>query len=96
MSSVDVLVIVVMAIPLAAVVLAVMGVRSWRGAWRVAAVLPLALVALWILSLVTSWPNEHTLWPLELLVYGVLCLAYMLVVRYAHGRLARASGVAPD
>ena len=86
MSFVDVLVTVVMAIPIAAVVLAA---RRWRGVWRVAAVIPLAVVGLWTLSLLLSWPHEHTLWPFELLVYGVVCLAYMLVLRYAHGQWTR-------
>ena len=89
MSSADVLVTIVMAIPIAAVVQAVLAARRWRGAWRFAAVIPLAVVGLWTLSLVISWPHEHTLWPFELLVYGVLCLAYMLVLRYAHGRWTR-------
>jgi hypothetical protein len=88
-SSADVLVIIVMAIPIAAVVLAVLAARRWRGAWRIAAVIPLVVVGLWTLSLLIGWPYEHTLWPFELLVYGVVCLAYMLVLRYAHGRWTR-------
>ncbi len=28
------------------------------------------------------WPSEHTLWPFELLLYGPVALAYILIVRY--------------
>jgi len=91
MGSADVLVIIAMAIPVATIALAVIGVLAWKGPWRIAAAIPLMLVVLWVLSLATSWPYEHTLWPLELLVYGLVCLVQMLVLRYAHVRSIRRS-----
>ena len=96
MSYVDVLVVVVMAIPVAAVVLAVQGLVRWEGKWRVAAGIPVMLLAAWTTCLLLGWPTEHTLWPLELLVYGPLGLVYILVLRAWRNRAKRAAeGRAP-
>ena len=90
MSSVDLLVAVVMAIPIVAVVLAAIAICRWKGMWRLGALIPPAFIALWVIGVLLDWPYEHTLWPFELLVYGLVSFVYMLVLRYAHIRMHRA------
>lgn len=67
--------------PVLVVWLSVRWSRAWRGGWRAAALLPLIVLAAWTVTLFLSWPGEHTLWPFELLVYGLPLLLYLLVVR---------------
>ncbi len=77
------------ALPAVAVWLSVRWSRAWRGGWRVAALLPLVVLAGWIVILFVSWPEEHTLWPFELLVLGIPLLLYILVVRGVRGLVQR-------
>jgi hypothetical protein len=47
----------------------------WRGGWRVAAMVPTALMALVVLRLIigiTMDPTSHNLWPFEILIVGGL------------------------
>lgn len=87
LTVVDALLLVVMLIPIVAIALSVLAALRWRGQWRLAALVPVVFIAAWTLSVVLAWPTDHTLWPAELLLYGLVCLAYMLVLRHARGRL---------
>ena len=52
----------------------------WRGAWRVAALVPTALMALVVSRLIigtTVDPTSHNLWPFEILVVGGLSVVIM-------------------
>jgi hypothetical protein len=59
----------------------------WRGGWRVAAMLPTALMALVVLRLIigtTIDPSSHNLWPFEILIAGglsVLIMAALTLLR---------------
>lgn len=55
--------------------------RAWTGVWRAAALVPVAVLTAWIVTLFLSWPHEHTLWPFELAALGVPVLLYLLAVR---------------
>lgn len=75
---------------LCALVLGVLGfvapawaLRRWRGGWRVATMVPLAVMAFVVLRLVigvAADPTSHNLWPLEILMAGLLSDAIMLVL----------------
>jgi len=69
------------ALPTLAVWLSVKWSRAWRGGWRAAALLPVIVLGAWTVTLFLSWPDEHTLWPFELLVLGVPLAVYILIVR---------------
>ena len=64
----------------------------WRGGWRVAAMLPAALMALVVLRLIigtTIDPTSHDLWPFEILIAGglsaLIMAALTLLRRVASG-----------
>lgn len=62
------------------------GWAKWREKWKLAAGVPLAILALWILVLVMSWiadPTAHNLWPFELLMWAIGTFIYMSVVAIA-------------
>jgi hypothetical protein len=53
---------------------------KWRGGWRVAAAVPVALMAFVVLRImfgVSRDPTSHNLWPFEILIYGVVSLVIM-------------------
>ncbi len=79
------------ALPTLAVWLSVRWSRAWRGGWRAAALMPLVVLAAWLVTLFISWPEEHTLWPFELLVLGIPLLLYILAVRGVRGLVHRLS-----
>ncbi len=65
----------------------------WQGAWRVAAMLPAALMAFVVLRLLMDTsrdPTSHNLWPFEILIFGAASVAAMLVLwglrKFAAGR----------
>jgi hypothetical protein len=52
----------------------------WRGAWRVAAMVPTVLMSLVVLRLIigtTMDPTSHNLWPFEILPAGGLSVLFM-------------------
>ena len=70
----------------------VQGVRRWRGGWRVAAAVPIVMMAFVVLRLVVGVaadPTSHNLWPFEILQAGALSMVFMLVLFVAR----RFSGV---
>ena len=72
----------VMALSIVAIVLGVWYAIRWRGWWRAVALVPVVLLVTWLVAVLLSWPSEHTLWPFELLLYGPVAMAYILIVRY--------------
>lgn len=59
------------------------GLWRWRGGWRVAALLPAAIMAFVVLRLFIDTardPTSHNLWPFEILMWGGFSCVWMLVV----------------
>jgi hypothetical protein len=73
------------------------GFARWRGVWRVLALLPLAGVAFVGLRILVDTrrdPTSHNLWPLEVLVAGVLGL-FALALLYVGQRTSGTHESAP-
>ena len=71
---------------IAGVALPVRAIRRWRGGWRVAAALPVAMIGFVVLRIVfdtAADPTSHNLWPFELLQVGVLSLVVLGVLAAA-------------
>jgi hypothetical protein len=67
-------------------------VWRWRDGWRLAAMLPLGVMAFVVLRIVFGGlrdPTSHNLWPFEIVLAGVPCLVVMGVLQLAR-RLVRA------
>ncbi len=57
------------------------GLWRWRGGWRLAAVVPAAMMAFVVLRVMIDTavdPTSHNLWPFEILQTGLLSVAVML------------------
>lgn len=62
------------------------GLWRWRGAWRLAAAVPAAMMAFVVLRIlfgVARDPTSHNLWPFEILQAGTLSVAVMAVLMVA-------------
>lgn len=62
------------------------GLWRWRGPWRLAAVIPAAIMSFVVLRLIVGTsidPTSHNLWPFEILQAGVLSLVIMAVLAVA-------------
>lgn len=62
------------------------GLWRWRGGWRIAAAIPAAMMAFFLLRLVMDMahdPTSHNLWPLEILRASLLSGAVMAAVLIA-------------
>jgi hypothetical protein len=80
-----------LALLVASLALPAWGVWRWRGGWRAAAAVPtvaMAFVVLRILIDTVRDPTSHNLWPLEILIWGGACVAFMLALKLAR-RLLR-------
>lgn len=63
------------------------GLLRWRGGWRMAAAIPAAVMAFVVLRIVVDGlrdPTSHNLWPFEIIMWGALSCAWMLVAGLAH------------
>ncbi|HJU22245.1 MAG TPA: hypothetical protein VJ891_07025 [Casimicrobiaceae bacterium] len=64
---------------------------KWRGGWRMAAVIPIALMGFVVLRIIIGTsidPTSHNLWPFEILMWGsvsLLILGGIAVVRRVRG-----------
>lgn len=77
----------VLAIGLLGFVLPAWGVWRWYGAWRMAAVVPAAMMAFVIIRIVVDGlrnPTSHNLFPFEILTTGLLSLGIMAMLYLAH------------
>jgi len=69
----------------------------WRGGWRFAAAMPVALMSFAVLRFeieVTRDPTSHNLWPLELLLFALCSLAIsaaLLIARKLTGKPIRSN-----
>jgi hypothetical protein len=62
------------------------GLWRWRGGWRAAAAVPMAVMAFVVLRIVVDTardPTSHNLWPFEILMWGGSCVALMLALKFA-------------
>ena len=75
--------IIVLAATLASAALPLAALRQWPKSWRLAAVFPLAILALWVLAIVlgrAADANSHRLWPFEVFSWAMLNMIYMVAV----------------
>jgi hypothetical protein len=72
--------------------MAVYGLVKWRGRWRVAASVPLAVLVLFFAPLLADWqhdPTAHNLWGLVFIPVGLVLFVYTTVVLVLRWRVAR-------
>ena len=62
---------------LASAALPLAALRQWRGRWRLLAALPLAALLLWGVAVIAL---GHTGWPLQLFIWAMLTLVYMMAL----------------
>jgi len=70
----------VLALGIAALLLPVWACLRWRGRWRMAAAIPLAIIGFTILRIVigvAADPTSHNLWPFEILQAGALAVVVL-------------------
>jgi hypothetical protein len=85
-----------LALVLACVGAPIWALRKWRGWWRLAAVLPFAIMAFVVGRIVVDTardPTSHNLWPFEILYSGTAGLALIVVLALAR-RFTRAGAQA--
>jgi hypothetical protein len=82
-----------LALLIGSIALPVRSVWRWRGGWRIAAGVPLILMAFVVLRIVsdtTRDPTSHNLWPFEILMFGgvaiVVTVALMVVRRLLNAK----------
>ncbi len=78
-----VIAVIVLAVSLASAALPAAALRQWSGGWRLAAVFPLLVLAMWIGIIVLSRladSNSHRLWPFEIFSWAMLNMIYMVAV----------------
>ena len=74
---------IVMLVTLASAALPAAALKQWQGGWFVAAVAPLAILALWCAVIFLSRldnPNSHRLWPFEIFSWAMLNMIYMVAL----------------
>lgn len=90
---------IVLAALLASAALPLAALRQWSGGWRIAALLPLALLVLWVaviaLSRMTD-SNSHRLWPFEIFSWAMLNMIYMVAVMTYKRKIDKALGLHSD
>ncbi|BFU93000.1 MAG: hypothetical protein NTAFB01_41870 [Nitrospira sp.] len=77
----------VLAAGLLGFVLPAWGVWRWHGAWRMAAVVPAAIMTFVVLRIVVDGlrdPTSHNLFPFEILMTGSLSVGMMVMLYLAH------------
>lgn len=70
------------------------GLWRWRGGWRMAALLPAAIMVFVVLRIIFDTgrdPTSHNLWPFEIVMWGGFSCAWML----AAALVRKLSGVRP-
>lgn len=76
-------VLLVLAVGIIGFVAPVRAMRRWQGGWRVAAAVPLVMLAFVVLRIVFGTmrdPTSHNLWPFEILQVAALSMVIMLVL----------------
>ena len=75
--------IIVLAATLASAALPLAAVRQWPKGWRLTALFPLIILAIWVAVIVLGRmanPNSHRLWPFEVFSWAMLNMIYMVAV----------------
>lgn len=63
------------------------GLWRWRGRWRIAAVIPALVMGFVVLRIVIDTsrdPTSHNLWPFEIIMWGLPCCVWMIVMLAVH------------
>lgn len=84
---------VVLVFTVASAALPLAACRQWTGAWRGAAIFPLAALGLWIAAIVLGKLGSalaHPLWPLEIFAWAMLNMIYMVIAMTAKRTLDKA------
>lgn len=79
----QIIIVALFACIIGALIWAMWGWLQWPGGWKLLAGVPLAVLGLWVLSIIVSVagdPTARNLWPLELFMWAAGTLVYMLVV----------------
>jgi hypothetical protein len=72
-----------LALGLSGFVVPIWGMRRWRGGWRIAAVVPAAIMTFVVLRIIVGVmrdPTSHNLWPFEILQAGAFSVVVMAVL----------------
>lgn len=75
--------VIVIAISFASAALPIAASKQWTGNWRVSAIMPLAVLLLWIAIIVfgrLQSSDSHQLWPFEIFTWAMLNMIYMVAV----------------
>ncbi len=78
-----VIAILVITVTAASAALPIAATKQWKGGWRIAAVVPLAILGLWIAVIVIGKvenPESQRLWALEIFAWAMLSMIYMVAV----------------
>jgi hypothetical protein len=76
----------ILAILVAGIAVPVWSVWKWRGGWRVAAGVPVGVLAFVVLRIVVDTahdPTSHNLWPFEILIFAAIALGITGVLKAA-------------
>lgn len=76
----------VVALLIAGIAVPIRTLWRWRGGWRVAAAVPVAVMGFVILRILIDTardPTSHNLWPFEILMFGTVTLACIGVLKLA-------------
>lgn len=85
------LIVAVFALGVAGIIVSVRAFMKWRGGWRVAAAVPLALMGFVVLRIIFGValdPTSHNLWPFEILMVALPSLVIVGVLTVAR-KIAR-------
>jgi hypothetical protein len=75
--------VIVITISSASAALPIAASKQWTGNWRVSAIMPLAVLLLWIAIIVfgrLQSSDSHQLWPFEIFTWAMLNMIYMVAV----------------
>lgn len=76
-----------LALAVGGIVAPVRALRRWRGGWRIAAAVPLALMGFVVVRIIAGTsldPTSHNLWPFEILMWGTISLLILGGIAIAH------------
>jgi hypothetical protein len=82
-TMVDIFLLLICALFIGFLAAAVFALVRWRGIWRFVALLPLFIVSFIVVRIVVDTqadPTSHNLWPLEVVVWSFLALAFLGVL----------------
>jgi hypothetical protein len=75
--------ILVIAISGSIAALPIAALKQWRGVWKKLAMLPLAIIIVWMVVIALSKlinPDSHSLWTLEVFSWAMITSVYMVIL----------------